>query len=142
MRQRTIALAAVALLAVPIAASCRRPPTGGPVVGGAVPGPAAGQENCGTINAADHPATPDETKSAECFLKYHTVVASEYLKIVDGNETTVLQASNHTVTITRAAGGIVTKVTVCNGGGGDSQFNVTGEGEIIPLKALGNNCQY
>jgi hypothetical protein len=138
MRQRTIALAAVALLAAPAAASCTRHGTPG-AVGGPVPGPAAGQEDCGTINK-DDPTTPAETRSADCFLKYHTVVASEYLKIVGGNETIVMQATGHTVTITRASGNTVTKKTVCDGGGSNSQFTVDGSGRITPI--LGNQCQF
>jgi len=140
MRHRTFALAAVALLAVLVSASCTRrpPPIGG---GGAIPSPAPGQENCGTINK-DDPVTAAETLAADCFLKYHTVVASEYLKIVSGDQTTVLQASNHTVTITQATGDTVTSRTDCGGGGGNSQFGVDGSGKITPLVALGNRCQY
>jgi hypothetical protein len=142
MRHRTIGLAAVVLLAAPVVASCTRPPGGGGGTttttpsggGGAIPGPSAGQENCGTIKAP----TPNAT-AASCFLKYHTVVASEYLRIDDGANTIVLQATGHAVTVTRAVNGVVTKTTKCSGVP-NSQFNVTATGQV--QKILGNMCDF
>jgi hypothetical protein len=141
MRHRTIGLAAAVLLAAPVVASCTRPPGGGGTTtttpsggGGALPGPAAGQQNCGTITVP----TPNAT-AASCFLQYHTVVVSVYLRIDDGANTTVLSAANHAVTVTRAVNGVVTKTTKCSGLP-NSQFNVTANGQV--QKILGNQCDF
>jgi hypothetical protein len=132
MRHRTIALAAAALLAAPIIASCTTPPgPGGPTTTqpggeGGIPGPAAGQRDCGTINKSD-PVTAAERETASCFLSYH-VFAGIYLKIVEGTNTIVFSAQAHTVTITRATGDTVTKRTVCSGG--NSQFSLDASGNL------------
>ena len=133
MRHRTIGLAAVLLLAAPIAASCTRPPPGGGGVGKPMPGPAAGQQDCGTIDKGDA-VTAAETQAVSCFLGYHTF-GSKYVKVVSGSETIVLAASGHTVTVSRVTGGTVTKQTVCSGLP-NSQFALTGAG------AISTSCPY
>jgi hypothetical protein len=141
MRHRTTALVAAALLTALVGASCTR--RGGGIAGsggGAIPGPAAGQKDCGTITKDSSVSTEDRT-AASCFNEYHQVV-NRYVKIVSGDQTMVVSAIEHSVTITQATGNSVTSRTNCGDGGGDSQFLVHPEGTLEPLVILGNNCQY
>jgi hypothetical protein len=108
MRQRTIALAAIALLAVPAMTSCRRPPPVSSI-------PAGKGQSCGTITNGQVTEAPSNTNyktPASCWLQYHTF-AEVYITIVKGSETTRVQTQDHIVSVYRQNG--AGKVLQCSG---------------------------
>jgi hypothetical protein len=149
MNHRALRLSGALLLTAGLASACAGRPGGGPTPPPPPPPPGsssglpeigAGQKDCGTINAADA-VTPAEREVASCFAGYHAY-GGVYVKIENGANVIVFQATGHSVTLTHAtknnAGGYtVLKTDKCSGQP-NSQFALAADGKLSGL--FGNTC--
>jgi hypothetical protein len=150
MNHRVLRLSGALLLTAALAGGCSGRPGGGgggtpppppppPGSGSGLPEIGAGQKDCGTINAAD-PVTAAEQQVASCFAGYHAY-GGVYVKIENGANVIVFQATGHSVTLTHAtrsnAGYTVTKTDKCSGQP-NSQFALAANGKLTGL--FGNTC--